>query len=85
MRGTTLPEVTPDMYREVFESSKAGQAVLEDLVAKFSKPAVTDGGIDAVLKTYMRVGERRPIDFIVTQINRAHGVPDPQGETDADS
>ena len=76
-------EVTPDTYLDVFERHPAGAAVLEDLIKRFAKPAVTDGGIDAILKTYMRVGERRPLDFIIQQINRAHGVPEPQGESDA--
>lgn len=82
MRGTRPPAVTPAMFKELFEDNRTGQLVLEHLVSRFSKNAVTDGGIDAVLKTYLRVGERRPIDYILTQINRANGVPDPQGEDD---
>lgn len=81
-RGTTPPAVTPAMYLELFEQHPTGRLILEELVRLFSKSAVTDGGIDAVLKTYMRVGERRPIDYILTQINRANGAP-PEGEDDA--
>lgn len=77
-------EVTPDTYLDVFERHPAGAAVLEDLIARFTQPAVTDGGIDAVLKTYQRMGQRRVLDHIINQINRAQGVPEQTtGELDA--
>lgn len=79
-RGTPAPEVTPAMFKEVFEDSRAGQLVLEKLIQVFTQPAVTDGGIDAVLKTYQRMGQRRVLDHIINQINQAHGVPEPQGD-----
>ena len=79
-RGTPQPEVTPAMYLELFEHHPTGRLVLEHLISAFTQPAVTDGGIDAVLKTYQRMGQRRVLDFIVNQINRAQGVPDPQGD-----
>ena len=63
-------------------SSRTTGLVLDHLIVKFTRPAVTEGGIDAVLKTYMRQGTRMPLDYIVTQINRAHGVPTTQGEID---
>lgn len=75
IRGTPSPEITPDMFRELFEDHPTGRVVLEHLIVKFTRPAVTEGGIDAVLKTYLRQGTRMPLDYIVTQINRAHGVP----------
>ena len=81
MRGTPTPEITPAMFKELFEDHPTGRIVLEHLIVKFTRPAVTDGGIDAVLKTYLRQGTRMPLDYIVNQINRAHGVPI-QGETD---
>jgi hypothetical protein len=77
---TEAPEASPQTYADIFEGHPSGVLVLEDLVRRFTRPAVTDGGIDAVLKTYQRVGERRVLDHILTQINRAHGVPDTQGE-----
>lgn len=67
-------EVTPELFREIFEVDKRGAAILEYLVTKFSRPAVTDGGIDAVLKTYERMGEQKVVQHIVGQINRANGV-----------
>jgi hypothetical protein len=67
-------KVTPEMYQRVFEGHAEGALVLEDLVKKFGAgKAHVEGGIDAVLKTYRSIGERRPLDFILSQINRAHG------------
>ena len=80
-----LPEVTPDLYREIFEVDKRGAAILESLITRFSQPAVTDGGIDAVLKTYERMGSNRVVQFIVGQINRANGVAPTSIEVQDDS
>lgn len=66
----------PSLYAEVFEDDTRGAAILEDLIARFSRPTVTKGGIDAVLETYHRAGQRSVVDWIVAQINRAHGVDD---------
>ena len=75
-------EVTPETYLDVFERHPAGAAVLEELIKRFTQSAVTEGGIDAVLKTYQRMGQRRVLDHIINKINQAHGVPEPQGEDD---
>lgn len=61
-------------YKALFEDDKRGAAILEHLIQMFARPAVLKGGIDAVLETYHRDGQRRVIDHIVNQINRAHGV-----------
>lgn len=71
---------TPQDYALVFEDHKVGAAILEDLTRRFARPAVTTGGIDAVLQTYQRDGMRRVIEHIVTQINLAHGVPSEESE-----
>lgn len=82
-RGPTPPEVTPAMYRELFEQNHTGVVVLEDMVRRFSKPAQLEGGIDAVIKTYHRMGEHGVIQHIVAQINRANGAQPLEGEDDA--
>jgi len=69
-----MTKPTPQDYADIFEDDRRGAAILEDLVSRFARPAVTTGGIDAVLKTYQRDGMRQVTDFIVNQINRAHGV-----------
>lgn len=84
MRGTQQPAVTPQMYLELFEQHPTGRLVLEHMIQIFTQSAVTDGGIDAVLKTYQRMGQRRVLDHIINQINRAQGVPEPEGEDDAE-
>lgn len=76
-RGTPTPAVTPEMFKELFEDHPTGRIVLEALIVRFTRPPVTEGGIDAVLKTFNRAGQRMPLDFIVTQINRANGVQQP--------
>lgn len=81
MRGTKPADATALMYLELFEQHPTGRIVLDDLLKRYTQSAVTDGGIDAVLKTYQRMGQRRVLDFIVMQINRANGLPD-TGETD---
>lgn len=68
------PDVTPELFREIFEVDKRGAAILEHLIQRFTLPAVTDGGIDAVLKTYERMGLQKLLQYIVGQINRANGV-----------
>lgn len=74
MRGIKPPAITPEMFKEVFEDHPTGRLILDHLIVKFTRPAVTEGGIDAVLKTYLRQGTRMPFDYIVSQINRANGV-----------
>lgn len=65
---------TPEDYKALFEDDRRGAAILEDLILRFIRPPVTEGGIDAVLKTFDRAGQRRPLDFITAMINRANGV-----------
>lgn len=65
---------TPEQYKALFEDDLRGAAILEHLTRTFARPAVVTGGIDAVLATYQRDGQRRVLEFIVNQINRAHGV-----------
>lgn len=62
-------------YADLFEVDKRGQRILEDLIKRFVRPPVSTGGIDAVLQTYDRAGQRKPLDFIMQQINRANGAP----------
>ncbi|MDQ0035853.1 hypothetical protein J2W30_003621 [Variovorax boronicumulans] len=74
------PQHLAELYRQIFEVDKRGAAILEDLVKRFSKPASVQGGIDAVLKTYLHMGEHNVVQHIVNQINRANGVRDPNQE-----
>lgn len=71
---TKQVDVTPELFRQIFEVDRRGAAILEHLIKRFSQPAVTEGGIDAVLKTYERMGSTKVVQHIVGQINRANGV-----------
>lgn len=78
MRPDYTPEQWAEMYRQVFEVDKRGAAILEHLVVLFSQPASVEGGIDAVIKTYHRMGQHSVVQHIIKQINRANSVPDTQ-------
>jgi len=71
---------TPEDYADLFETNRLGARILEDLIRRFIRPPVSVGGIDAVLQTYDRAGQRKPLDFIMQQINRANGAPDDNQE-----
>lgn len=68
-------QLPPATYARIFEVGE-GALVLEELTRVFARPAVLDGGIDAVLKTYHRQGARAVLDYIVNKINLANGVND---------
>lgn len=70
------PEQVDAMFKRVFEEHHEGAMVLENLIQRFARNAVTTGGIDAILKTYMQAGHRDVLDHIVLRINRANGVQD---------
>lgn len=70
----------PKEYAELFEMDRRGARILEDLIQRFNRPAVSTGGIDAILQTFERGGQRNVIEFMVNQINRANGVQDEQTE-----
>lgn len=68
--------IDPQLYKAVFETDRRGAEIFEDLVRRFAQPAVTEGGIDAILKTYHRMGANAVIQHIVRQIDKANGVND---------
>ncbi|WP_050465105.1 hypothetical protein [Herbaspirillum autotrophicum] len=74
MNNKPPTEVTPELYRQVFEIDARGAAIFDHLVSLFSKGASTSGGIDAVLKTYLNQGENNVVQHIVRQINHANNV-----------
>lgn len=71
-------QLSPEVYARVFENHAEGRLILEELTARFARPAVTSGGIDAILQTYQRDGARRVIEFIVGRINQAAGLDAPE-------
>jgi len=76
------------LYRDVFETDPRGQEIFSDLYKRFYAHARvhTDGGIDAVLRTYKDASRRDVVQHIVNMINLAGGADDAgptlNGETD---
>ncbi|MEE5136199.1 hypothetical protein V2J83_11865 [Pseudomonas alliivorans] len=62
------------LFKRVFEDHHEGRVALELLIQRFARNAVTTGGIDAILTTYMQAGHREVLDHIMLRINRANGV-----------
>lgn len=77
---STAQRIDAAAYARLFEGNADGPAVLEDLIRRFARPPVLEGGIDAILKTYDRGGSRRVVEFIASMINQANGVPDAHNE-----
>jgi hypothetical protein len=63
------------LYREVFSDDRRGAAILEDLHMRFGRVSVhTDGGIDAVLKTFKSGAQAAVIGYIHNRIAQAEGL-----------
>jgi hypothetical protein len=73
--------VPPEVYARVFGNSAEGQAVLEDLVARFGANPYVRGGLEGDRETCYRAGSNRVVHFILGRINQAAGVNDPAAET----
>lgn len=67
---------TPDDYKLVFEDSLAGQAVLEDLIARFGQAPYVPGGHEGDRETCFRAGRFAVVNYVLAQINRSNGVND---------
>lgn len=67
---------TPALYKELFEDDRRGAAILDALTARFATKVYVKGGHEADRQTCYNAGQRDVIEFIVSQINRAHGVND---------
>lgn len=55
----------------IFEDSKQGQIVLEDLVKQFGGSVFVRGGVDAARQTDFNCGARAVLDYILNQIELA--------------
>lgn len=76
-----MTDPTPRDFADLFEDDRRGAAILASLTARFARKVYVPGGHDADRETCYRAGQRDVIEFIVTQINRAHGVDeDPSTE-----
>lgn len=69
-----MSEPTAKEYKELFEDDRRGAAILDHLVQRFARKVYVAGGHEADRQTCYNAGQRDAIEFIVSQINRAHGV-----------
>jgi hypothetical protein len=71
-----MTQPNPHAYRRLFEDNPDGAAVLEQLIARFGRNPYTPGGVEAARATDYKAGQLEVVQFILRQINRAHGVND---------
>lgn len=66
------------LYLAIFENDRRGQAVFDDLYARFvRRPSTTDFTQEGMLKAFVQTHQREVIEYIVRCVNRASGVQDP--------
>ncbi|MBF6960708.1 hypothetical protein [Acinetobacter baumannii] len=78
-----LKPATPDLYRVVFELDVNGQRVLEDLTKRFNRHAFVPDSQGGERETCRRLGQSEPVNFILSQINKANDPNYSEVENDA--
>ncbi|MCW1497048.1 Bbp19 family protein [Acinetobacter baumannii] len=78
-----LKAATPDLYRVVFELDVNGQRVLEDLTKRFNRHAFVPDSQGGERETCRRLGQSEPVNFILSQINKANDPNYSEVENDA--
>ncbi|MFK8864332.1 hypothetical protein ACJBLD_11955 [Acinetobacter nosocomialis] len=78
-----LKPATPDLYRAVFELDVNGQRVLEDLTKRFNRHAFVSDSQGGERETCRRLGQSEPVNFILSQINKANDPNYSEVENDA--
>lgn len=73
--------VEPGAYARVFEGHHEGVLILEDLTMRFGGRLFVKGGEEGRRETDYNLGRRAVLDFIVSMINQASNVPDPNEAT----
>lgn len=69
---------TPETYARIFVSHGDGQAILEDLTARFyDRPSFVRGGAEGARQTDYQEGRRAVVHFILSQIGQVQ-----RGETE---
>jgi len=69
--GRGAPVATAADYRTVFEASRVGELVLQDLLNRFYGSVYVKGGLEAQRETDFRCGRRAVIEFIYHQLDAA--------------
>lgn len=78
-----LKPATPELYRVVFELDVNGQRVLEDLTKRFNRHAFVSDSQGGERETCRRLGQSEPVNFILSQINKANDPNYSEVENDA--
>lgn len=73
--------VEPGAYARVFEGHHEGVLILEDLTMRFGGRLFVKGGEEGRRETDYNLGRRAVLDFIVSMINQASNVRDPNEAT----
>lgn len=69
---------TAETYARIFVGHGDGQAILEDLTARFyDRPSFAAGGVEGARKTDYNEGRRAVVHFILSQIGQVQ-----RGETE---
>lgn len=56
-------------YTRIFLDNPDGEEILKDLMARFRAGAKTEGGIGAILETYVWIGQRSVLEYIISKTN----------------
>lgn len=73
------PDDIARLCHDIFEVDRRGQIIFAWLETRFPGLAKTEGGIDAVLKTYKAIGERNVVYELGLMIERGRRPPaDPE-------
>lgn len=68
----------PSNYRDIFETSAVGSAILDELVARFGRNPYVPGGIESARQTDFNAGAFEVIQFIIRRINSANNPQETQ-------
>lgn len=74
-----------ELYNDIFEVDKRGQAILMDLHNRFSKGPARGFTQESMLETFARAHQRAIVEYILNRINRHNGagdLPDPPEPND---
>lgn len=65
-------DARPSSYQAVFEYTNQGQAILDDLVHRFSRNTFVHGGHEAERESCYNAGKHSVINYILAQITKAN-------------
>lgn len=73
----------PYLFARVFEGTKDGEAVFQELVTRFYRNPYKAGGPEAARATDFNAGSFEVVQYICNRCDQARGAPAPDEEQDA--